>query len=111
MGKKSRKVKKKTSGGGGGGKSKTSSTSTTNNKISRAEDLDKQCDVRKAELLNAKLKAKGKKLRFSVGDRVECGMHTQSDDDIEDFDFGSLSIQDMLSQVIKMNFNEVVMGC
>ena len=95
MGKKSRKVKTKTGGGGGGGKSKTSSTSTNN----KTDDLDKQCDVRMAELLSAKLKAKGKKLRFSVGDRVECGMHTQSDDDIEDFDFGSLSIQDMLSQV------------
>ena len=99
MGKKSRKVKKKTGGGGGGGKSKTSSTATSTKNADRTDDLDKQCDVRMAELLSAKLKAKGKKLRFSVGDRVECGMHTQSDDDIEDFDFGSLSIQDMLSQV------------
>ena len=101
MGKKSRKVKNKAgggSGGGGGGKSKASSTATST-KNADSTDLDKKCDARMAELHSAEKKGSGTKLRFSVGDRVQCKMHTHSDDDI--MDFASLSMMDLVSMTVK----------
>ena len=106
MGKKSRKANKKTTGGNGasGGKTKSSKARAQSSSNSKTDilDIDKKCDTRMAELVYAEKKgaAMKKRLRFSVGDRVQCSMHTQSDDDIFDMDFSSLSIKDLLSKAV-----------
>ena len=105
MGKKSRKANKKTTGGNGasGGKTKSSSSKAQSTSNSKTDiDIDKKCDTRMAELVYAEKKGAAMKtrLRFSVGDRVQCSMHTQSDDDIFDMDFSSLSITDLLSKAV-----------
>ena len=101
MGKKSRKANKKTTGGNGasGGKTKSSSSKAQSTSNSKTDiDIDKKCDTRMAELVYAEKKgaAMKKRLRFSVGDRVQCSMHTQSDDDIFDMDF---SLVHLVSQI------------
>lgn len=69
--------------------------------INADDDIDAKVEMRLGELAEAAAKNEGVKLRFSVGDRVACKLHTQSDDEIMDsIDFDSLSFSDIFSQAI-----------
>lgn len=99
MGKK--KGKKKSKKGGNSGR--RSGTGVLHNKQSSpaAEgDIDKKCEMRIAEINAVEMKMAGKQLRFAIGDRVECAIHVQSDEDImENFDFDSWNFAQMLAQL------------
>ena len=91
MGKKKRSKKKSKKTG-------SSSTSSAGATTIAEDDIDKQCEMRLAEFTALEKKMAGKKLRFAIGDRVECKMHVQDDDMMEDMDV-DLSLTELLRQM------------
>lgn len=97
MGKK--KGKKKSKRGNSGRRGGAGAPHNKKSSPAAEDDIDKKCEMRIAEINALEKKMAGKKLRFDIGDRVECAMHVQSDEDIMDnFDFNSLSVPEMLIQ-------------
>lgn len=100
MGKKKSKKKSKKGGGNSGRRGTGAPHNKKSSSPAAEDDIDKKCEMRIAEINALEKKMAGKQLRFAIGDRVECQMHVQSDEDImENFDFDSLSFPEMLVQL------------
>ena len=101
MGKKKRSKKKSKKTGSSSTRSGAAGASHCQKLTTAAEDdIEKRCEKRIAEInaLEKKMASK-QKLRFAIGDRVECKMHVQSDKDILDMDLDSLSFPQMMMQL------------
>ena len=82
MGKKKSKKKSKKGGGNSGRRGTGAPHNKKSSSPAAEDDIDKKCEMRIAEINALEKKMAGKQLRFAIGDRVECQMHVQSDEDI-----------------------------